>query len=125
MVPTLINIHVSVYSGLGHRLGHLPNFLQEIHKYVRFRPLLETPVLVQDLVKQRYKIVVVNLNDSDLLKRYQCVLGPGVDLPNVFLDGLLRCDVRHGFDMLVSPLVLFFHPLHPLRVGLIEGLQTG
>jgi hypothetical protein len=26
--------------------------------------------------------------------------------------------------MLVSPLVLFFHPLHPLCVVLVEGIQT-
>jgi hypothetical protein len=70
------------------------------------------------------KIVAGNLNDSVLLKRYRCVLGPGVDLPNVFLDGLLRRDVRHGLVMLVSPLVLFFHPLQPLRVNLVEGSPT-
>ncbi len=29
-----------------------------------------------------------------------------------------------SFVMLVSPLVLFFHPLDPLRVGRVEGRQT-
>ena len=42
----------------------------------------------------------------------------------VFLDGLLRHDVGHGLVMLVSPLVLFFHPLHSLCVGFVEGVQT-
>jgi hypothetical protein len=58
------------------------------------------------------------------LVRYRCLLGPGVDLLNAFLDGLLRRDVRHGLAMFVSPLVPFFHPLHLFRVGLVEGLQT-
>ena len=70
------------------------------------------------------QVVSGNLNDSDMLVRYRCLLGPGVDLLNAFLDGLLLGDVRHGLAMLVSPLVLFFHPRHPLRVGLVEGLQT-
>ncbi len=65
-----------------------------------------------------------NLNDSGLLVPYRCLLGPSVDLLNAILDGLLRRDVRHGLVMLVSPLVLFFHPLHPLRVDLVEGLKT-
>ncbi len=81
-------------------------------------------VLVPDLVKQRRKFVAGNLNDSGFLVRYRCLLGPGVDLLNTIPDGLLRRDVRHGLAKLVSPLVLFFHPLHPLCVGLVEGLQT-
>ena len=52
-----------------------------------------------------------NRNDSVLLVRYRRVLGLGGDLPNAFLDGFLRSDVGHGLAMLVSPLVLFFHPL--------------
>ena len=50
--------------------------------------------------------------------------GPGVDLLEVFLDGLLRCDVGHALAMLVSPLVVLFHPLDPFRVRVVEALQT-
>jgi hypothetical protein len=37
------------------------------------------------------------------------------------VDRFFRCDVGHGLAMLVSPLVLFFHPLDPIRVGRVEG----
>ncbi len=32
--------------------------------------------------------------------------------------------VCHTLDMLVSPLVVLFHPLDPLRVRVVEDLQT-
>ena len=33
-------------------------------------------------------------------------------------------DVGHALAMLVSPLVVLFHPLDPLRVRVVEVLQT-
>jgi hypothetical protein len=50
-------------------------------------------VLVPDLVNQRHKLVVDNLDDSGLLVRYRCLLGPDIDFLNAFLNGLFRCDV--------------------------------
>ena len=47
--------------------------------------------------------------------------GLGVDLLNTKVDGFFRRDVGHGLVMLVSPLVMFFHPLDPLRVDRVEG----
>ena len=35
-------MHAPVYAGLGSRVGHLPNLLQEMREYVRRRALLET-----------------------------------------------------------------------------------
>ncbi len=42
MVATLISMNTPVYVGLVHRLGCLPNLLQEMCEYVRYRVLLET-----------------------------------------------------------------------------------
>ncbi len=39
---TTISIHGTVYPGLVRRLGCLPNLLQEMREYVRYRTLLET-----------------------------------------------------------------------------------
>ncbi len=69
-------------------------------------------------------MVAANTNDSGLLVRYRRTGGPEVDLLDVFLDGLLLRDVGHVLATLVSPLVVLFHPLDPLRVRVVEALQT-
>jgi hypothetical protein len=63
---------------------------------------------------------VTDTNDSVKLVGYRSVLGLGVHHPNVFLDGFLGCDVGDGLTMMISSLVLFFHPLD--HVGVVEGL---
>jgi hypothetical protein len=78
-------------------------------------------VLVHDLVKQRHKLVEAYRNYSGLLVRYRSLVGLGVDLLNTEVDVFFGRDVGHGFAMLVSPLVLFFHPLDPMRVVRVEG----
>jgi hypothetical protein len=67
---------------------------------------------------------VSHMSDNLFSSGNLVVLVPCVDLLTVILDGFLRRDVCHGIDKLVSQLVLLIHPLHPLRVGLVEGFQT-
>ncbi len=50
---SLISMHASVYAGLGNRVGHLPNLLQEMNEYVRHRTLLETAYARPSHVTQR------------------------------------------------------------------------
>ena len=69
-------------------------------------------------------MVTTNTNDSGLLVRYRRTDGPGVDPLDSFLDGLLRRDVGHALAILVSPLVVLFHPLDPLSVRVVEDLET-
>ena len=81
-------------------------------------------VLVNDLLKQRRDVVAADTNDSGYLVRYRSVLGAGGHRLDACLDGVLRRDVADKVAMLVSPLVVLFHPLDPLRVGVVVVLQT-
>jgi hypothetical protein len=47
-------MHVSVYGGLGSRVGCLPNLLKEMREYVRHRVLLETVYARPSHTTQRY-----------------------------------------------------------------------
>jgi len=106
-----------IVSSHGVEISHAQLFLHVGHLLARGN----LAVLVQNLVKQRGKVVTAHLDHSFLLVRYRRLLGLAGDLHDAERDGLFWRDCSHELPMLVSPVVLFLHPLDPLLVGRVEG----
>ncbi len=75
----------------GVEISHVQLFLHVGH----LLPRGTLAVLVQNLVKQRGKVVTAHLDHSFLLVRYRCLLGLGGDLLDAELDGFFWCDCSH------------------------------
>ena len=111
------NLVWRIVTSEGVEISHAQLFLYVGHLLARGN----LAVLVHNLVKQRRKVVTSHLDHSFLLVRYRSVLGLRGDLLDAEPDGFFWRDFGHELAMLVSPLVVFFHPLDTLRVGRVRG----